>query len=46
MGILGKALEAEAARRFTLRGVIHRLACGTLLLALGYKVHSGAATDL
>jgi len=46
VGILGKALEAEAARRFTLRGVIHRLACGTLLLALGCKAHSGTAIDL
>jgi hypothetical protein len=33
--IFGKALEGEAARVFTLRGVIRRLAFGTLLLALG-----------
>ena len=34
-GIFGTALEEEAARLFTLRGVIRRLACGMLLLALG-----------
>jgi hypothetical protein len=33
--ILRKAVEGAAARFFKLRGVIQRLACGTLLLALG-----------
>jgi hypothetical protein len=34
-GIFRKALDGEAARLFTFREVVQRLACGTLLLALG-----------